>query len=346
MRKRLTTSLLACALVTSAATSLRADVLVSESFDYEVGPLAGASGGEGWSGGWVVGTNPAPTYSVIAQDIATPSGYGAPLGKQAFIDPGAANDNAGGATPDIRRTLADPFDLDAEQTLYFGMLVRREDVTNGGSQENNSYFRLNDASGSHQLGVGHESDESFRIALGSATNRSISDSIEWEIGVDYLLVGRLTTNPSGSADVLEASLLTPEDSFSEPTTWGLQVTADLSGTLPQLQLGTARRAGRAFIDEIRIGTAFADIAVAAAAVPGDADGDGDVDAFDLGIWQTQFGQTAEGLSADFDSDGDVDAFDLGIWQINFGTGGEAAIPEPATLITLIAAGMGLTLRRR
>ncbi len=82
-----------------------------------------------------------------------------------------------------------------------------------------------------------------------------------------------------------------------------------------------------------------------AAVTGDADGDGDVDAFDLGIWQTQFGQTGDGLSADFDSDGDVDAFDLGLWQTNFGTGQSAAVPEPASL-ALLGLGVVATLRRR
>ncbi len=74
-----------------------------------------------------------------------------------------------------------------------------------------------------------------------------------------------------------------------------------------------------------------------APVPGDADGDGDVDAFDLGIWQTQFGMTGEDVSADFDDDGDVDAFDLGLWQTNFGTGVDATVPEPATVAILLAA---------
>ncbi len=84
-----------------------------------------------------------------------------------------------------------------------------------------------------------------------------------------------------------------------------------------------------------------------AAVPGDADGDGDVDAFDLGLWQTQFGMSGDGLSADFDNDGDVDAFDLGIWQINFGTGvGGAAVPEPATALLLLFGTAAPLLRRR
>ncbi len=79
---------------------------------------------------------------------------------------------------------------------------------------------------------------------------------------------------------------------------------------------------------------------------GDADGDGDVDAFDLGIWQTQFGTFGEDLSADFDDDGDVDAFDLGLWQTNFGTGvDDSGVPEPSSVVLLGVAGIGLLIRR-
>ncbi len=81
-------------------------------------------------------------------------------------------------------------------------------------------------------------------------------------------------------------------------------------------------------------------------VPGDADGDGDVDAFDLGIWQTQFGSVGPGLAADFDDDGDVDAFDLGLWQANFGTGLTSHVPEPAALVYAAVGGIAITAGRR
>ncbi len=84
-------------------------------------------------------------------------------------------------------------------------------------------------------------------------------------------------------------------------------------------------------------------------LPGDADGDGDVDAFDLGIWQTQFGEVGEGLSADFDRDDDVDGFDLGLWQSNFGTGtGNSAVPEPVSIAPMLIglAALWRNVRRR
>ncbi len=80
--------------------------------------------------------------------------------------------------------------------------------------------------------------------------------------------------------------------------------------------------------------------------PGDGDADGDVDAFDLGLWQTQFGETGAGLAADFDGDGDVDAFDLGLWQTNFGTSVSATVPEPASIALLLIAVSGGVRRRQ
>jgi PEP-CTERM motif len=250
--------LLVVGLITAPAVS-QGGVLVSESFDYTAGPLSGANGGTGWNGAWLTGASTTPTYSVVAQDITPPAGYGAPVGNQALINPNAANDDSGGATPDIRRNLASSIDLDAAQTVYFSALVRREDQTNGGGTEHSTYLRFNSAAGANLVGIGHSSTEDFRLALNNAA--SDSATVNFQIGINYLLVGKLTLNASGTNDVLEGSLFAPGDTLSEPVAWDHQTAADISGVISQLQIGTQRRAGKAFIDEIRIGTAFADVAV-------------------------------------------------------------------------------------
>lgn len=254
-RLGIATVLLMCA----AGPAVQASLVVNESFNYSTGNLDGLNGGSGWNGGWIAGSNTTPTYAVVAQDIVPPVGYGTPIGNQAYIDANATNDDAGGATPDIRRLLNSPIDLDATQTLYFSMLVRREDATNGGGTEHNFYLRLNDAAGVFRAGVGHESDEAFRMAFNDATTKDISSTVTMDIGVDYLLVAKLVTNPGGGTDTFSASLFKSTDSVVEPTIWDLSLSGDYTGEMVQFQIGTQRRAGRSYVDEIRIGTEFDDV---------------------------------------------------------------------------------------
>jgi hypothetical protein len=259
MTSRVVTTLLAALLIWAPVTA-RASVLVSESFDYAVpSALDGANGGTGWAGAWFAGSSTVPTYSVIAQDITPPAGYGTPIGAQGFIDPGATNDDSGGATPDIRRDLASTIDMDVAQTLYFSALIRREDITNGGGTEHSQYLRFNDAAGTNLVALGHSSTEDFRLALNNVADDSAT--VDFQIGVDYLVVGKLTLNPSGMADVLEASLFTAGDALVEPAVWAHMTSADLNGVISQLHLNPQRRAGRTFIDEIRIGETFGDVTV-------------------------------------------------------------------------------------
>ena len=93
-----------------------------------------------------------------------------------------------------------------------------------------------------------------------------------------------------------------------------------------------------------------EISVVPTALGGDFDLDGDVSGVDFLYWQIGY-PTASGATlsdGDADGDGDVDGADFGIWQANFpfNVGSAAAIPEPATLFVMLAAGLGLLLRSR
>ena len=83
-------------------------------------------------------------------------------------------------------------------------------------------------------------------------------------------------------------------------------------------------------------------------LPGDADRDGDVDGGDIGIFQTTFGQSGQGLQADFNYDNTVDLDDFAVIRFHFGmvsghgiSGDEGSsvqiIPEPATIVLLAGA---------
>jgi len=95
--------------------------------------------------------------------------------------------------------------------------------------------------------------------------------------------------------------------------------------------------------------------------PGDTNGDNDVDLVDLGNLAAHYNMTEGAIWAngDFDGDGDVDLVDLGTLAGNYGYGvpaplnfvADAAsydlVPEPTTLLCLLAAGVfGLLPRRR
>ncbi|MCA9260616.1 MAG: PEP-CTERM sorting domain-containing protein [Planctomycetales bacterium] len=80
-----------------------------------------------------------------------------------------------------------------------------------------------------------------------------------------------------------------------------------------------------------------------ASASGDFDNDGDVDGADYALWQAAFGENASG---DADGDGDSDGFDFLTWQRQFSgpasAVASAAVPEPTSLLLLLAAAGSLT----
>ncbi|HEX7010839.1 MAG TPA: PEP-CTERM sorting domain-containing protein, partial [Phycisphaeraceae bacterium] len=183
-----------------------------------------------------------------------PAGYGSPIGGQAVLN---ANNSA---SVRAERQLAASIDTNplATQTIYLSVLFRRDDATNGGGTENSEYLRLDDASNVRVATVGQTSGEAFRLQLGSAIVETGIGSVD--IGADYLLIAKLTLNPAGTDDTLEAQLFTASDAISEPVTWQGSISSDLSSVATKFVVSQARFAEVLAVDEIRIGDTFADVA--------------------------------------------------------------------------------------
>lgn len=83
-------------------------------------------------------------------------------------------------------------------------------------------------------------------------------------------------------------------------------------------------------------------------LPGDANLDGFVDVSDFNNWnEHRFAATPAWCHGDWNADGVVDVIDLNLWNGNkFQSAGAAAVPEPTSMLLLIAAAAFLTRHRR
>jgi PEP-CTERM motif len=89
---------------------------------------------------------------------------------------------------------------------------------------------------------------------------------------------------------------------------------------------------------------------------GDYDRDGDVDAVDYDVWRAVFGSTTS-LAADGSHNSVIDAADYVVWRHSIGRSAgsgaalpsadplSASVPEPSTLMLMILAAAGWSLRR-
>ncbi len=83
----------------------------------------------------------------------------------------------------------------------------------------------------------------------------------------------------------------------------------------------------------------------------DFDEDADVDGDDLTRWRNNFATGTTHMQGDADGDNDADGADFLVWQRQLGSppsaiAANAPVPEPATLVLLVAGALPMFFRRR
>lgn len=340
MIKRLLLTLSSAALL-AMPVAAQAGLLASDAFDYPAETsLDGANGGTGWGGAWSFTSNGTTAASVNSQNMDVPVNVALPTGNQVNL----LTYTSGSVR--VERDLATSINTNVSDTLYMSMVFRREDSSNGGGSENSEFLRLDNASNVRVATIGQASDEVLRLHLGGTY---VNFGTTVEIGTDYLLVGKLTMNPAGTDDVLEAQLFKSTDTVFEPAVWQGQVAVDFSDVATKFVVSQARLADQLRMDEIRIGETFAD--VTPLPLPGDLDLDGFVGIADLNIVLGTWNEDVPlGSLADPTGDGFVGIADLntvlGNWNAGTPPTAAASVPEPSSLLAVLGLGSLATLRRR
>ncbi len=349
MRQPFTQCLLAVGLglATLAMTSQsQAELLAYEGFDYTPGGFntteAGLDGGTGWSGAWsndVDGT-------IVSGSLSMPNLLLASTGN-----------SASGKAFGTVRYMSTSVNLASDQDYYFSYLLQRHGATSSTSGEwSNAGFRQ---STTYSAVGGVSSSELFQTErIGNNT----AGTLVAENDTVYLVVVKIAAVATGNDQIFLQAYSATDTIGAEPTTeWtvvgDVEDNADLADNFVISVGGGAAWSG-ADIDEIRIGTTWADVTGFAGNHPGDANGDGMVNLADLQIlgdnWQST---TASWSQADFTGDGNVNLADLQILGDNWGYGVSSdlsfdlalagvAIPEPATISLLLAAVMTPCILRR
>jgi sialidase-1 len=329
-----------------------AGLLAYDDFRYESGQILGNNnGGYGFSGGWASGAD----LSGVANPIIEASDLhytNLPFVTEGNRRPVFFN-FVGGS---MSRELSTPLDLGADETYYFSLLIRQDDV--GADEENASEeFEVSFLNGTNKVtSFGVQGNEAFYVENASQRVTTAADALIKGSTSVYYLVGKIEAS-STSFDQIFLSAFPSGDIVPDAESgmaWTLAGTTAMnsSSLLNRLLISSGNRATW-ILDELRIGTNFGDVVSnAAPLLVGDLNGDGFVGVDDLNIVLGNWNQSVtpgDLLAGDPTGEGFVGVDDLNLILGNWNAGTPptegGAIPEPGTGLLLLTLSVAMARRR-
>ncbi|HEX5067528.1 MAG TPA: PEP-CTERM sorting domain-containing protein [Myxococcota bacterium] len=266
------------ALVLMLAASARATLLVYEPFDYPVGTLAGQNAtGHNLTGTFASGSVVPATLELRAE---TPSlGYGALRGAPSFAGQ-RLGQNLGTTAASAVAALASPVSIAPDGALFFSALFLFDDSTNG-----NRFARidlLNQQNGD-VLSFGESVVGVMAVAIGAQTAAAGANGVSagadrsFTNGQVLFLFGRYQNGAAAQGDRLdlvgyETNAVTQIPGSFDPSDPAAQFRFSLTGVdIDMTRIDAVRFEIRGsannFIDELRVGTTYADVVPEPAAAP-------------------------------------------------------------------------------
>lgn len=240
MKNSLQTLAFAAVLIAFSAQHSHATILLSESFDYSTGNLAGQAGGTGFTGAWTtVGDAGAATVqagSLAYSTLAT-------SGNKTYVSPNVA---ASGAS----RTFSNM----NSGTVYMSFLINQDEGTR--------FFALRLYDGAAQnLLIGRGTAGTSWI-LGNTLGVAQDTGVAATLDTTFLMVLRIDFNASGANERLR--LYVNPTLGTEPLTAQVDGTTTSSFQINKLdiaggQTGGGNTVSKGWFDEIRFGTTYADV---------------------------------------------------------------------------------------
>jgi hypothetical protein len=271
--------LLCCIVANSPVTA----ALVYEGFDYSnagSNSLVGNNGGTGWGSAWI---DPAPTGTVNANPFTTSqddvsldsvtypsSSPFAPIGDRANMAVST------GVTGEVYRILGSGSTVDMNTNgVYYGSFLIRKDTSTATSSDAITFRFISgltaSAVGTPGLRFGIGSTEQFFIGYGNSTTAAESAADSAVLGTTYLAVFKIETSDAAEStpgtDRISLNFYSPTDVVpsTEPAFGLTALIPATSSDIYAMLLNGVRISKNAStsgsIDEIRLGTTWAEVAV-------------------------------------------------------------------------------------